>query len=271
MTEVSVATWNLHQAMDKRPENMAATWRYLETELRPTVALIQEAARVPETPGGHISSRDDDVRYETAVVGYSARVQALSDVTTRYSRKHPFAISPRVPAAFAAAQVVGLPEDDPPFVAISLYGIMAPLYAQTGILRAVADLIPLFDTPTFKKRIVLGGDLNVYDQTSDKVMRGRWQAILALIESLGLVNLLKLTQPERGPLPGCPCREPFCWHVETFRHRNAHPDKQGYFTTDYLFASKGLADRLSRPLEIWNRPEVWILSDHCPVMARFEF
>jgi hypothetical protein len=97
-----------------------------------------------------------------------------------------------------------------PFVAISQYGIMAPVCAQVGIIRAVADLIPLFDTKALNKRIVLGGDLNVYDQTSDKVMRERWLAILALIESLGLVNLLKLTQPERGPLEGCPCRQPDC-------------------------------------------------------------
>lgn len=51
MTGVSVATWNLHQAVDRRADNIEATWRYVETELRPTVALIQEAAVIPETPG----------------------------------------------------------------------------------------------------------------------------------------------------------------------------------------------------------------------------
>jgi endonuclease/exonuclease/phosphatase family metal-dependent hydrolase len=271
MTEISVATWNLHQAVDKRAENIGATWRYLEREVRPTIALVQEATVIPETPGGQVASRADDVGYATAVVGYGARLERLPEVTTRYSRRHAFVISPRVPATFAVAQVVDLPDDVEPFVAISLYGRMAPLYAQTGVLRAVADLIPLFDAPAFNRRIVLGGDLNVYDQTSDKVMRGRWKAILAIVESLGLVNLLKVTQPDRGPRPGCPCREPSCWHVETFHHRNAPAGREGYFTTDYLFASRDLADRLIRPLEVWGgtRPEVWELSDHCPLVARF--
>jgi len=248
---------------------MAATWSYLASELHPTIALVQEAAVVPEAPGGSFSSRGEDVRYETAVVGYAGRVEPLPPVVTRYDSRRPFTIAPRVPASFAAAQLSD-PPDNVPLVAISMYGIMAPVYAQTGVLRAVADLIPLFDAPAFRRRIVLGGDLNVYDQTTDKVMRGRWLAIVALIESLGLVNLLKVTQATRGPLAGCPCRDPNCWHVETFRHRNAHPDKAGYFNNDYLFATPELADRLTS-LEVRNEPEVWLLSDHCPLVARFAF
>ncbi len=157
-----------------------------------------------------------------------------------------------------------------PFIAVSQYGIMDPLYAQVGVIRAVADLIPLFDTKGLNQRIVLGGDLNVYDQTSDTLMRGRWTAILALIESLGLVSLLKSTQPQRGPLESCPCRRSDCWHVETFRHRNRGLDDPSYFTTDYLFASKELADSLVS-LEVRNYlHEVWELSDHCPLIATFD-
>jgi hypothetical protein len=101
-------------------------------------------------------------------------------------------------------------------------------------------------------------------------MRGRWKAILGLLESLGLINLLKATQGQRGPLPGCPCREVDCWHVETFRHRNRRTSDAGYFTTDYLFATPELADRLIG-FEVWNdRPEVWELSDHCPIVAQFD-
>ena len=135
----------------------------------------------------------------------------------------------------------------------------------------MADLIPLFDDPRHNRKVVLGGDLNAYDQSNDKVERGRWQAILALVESLGLVNLLKLTQPERGPLSGCPCVESACWHVETFRHLSRSADNPGYFTNDHLFATKDLADRLVR-LEVWgtDRLEVWKLSDHCPLVAHFD-
>ena len=273
MTEIAVATWNLHQGVDKRADNIAATWRYLEHEVRPTVALVQEAfgRSIPETPGGNAywTAGSNNVRYETVVVAYAGRLEPLPDVITRYSSRTPIAIRPRVPATFAVARVVGVPEVEP-FVAISLYGRMAPLYAQTSVLCAVADLIPLFDTPAFNRRIVLGGDLNVYDQTKDKAMRERWKAIIAVVESLGLVNLLKRTRGDRAPAPGCPCGEVDCWHVETFRHRNRRDDRPGYFTMDYLFATEDLAARLTA-LEVWgDRPEVWALSDHCPLVARFD-
>lgn len=268
MTEVSVATWNLHQAMDRRPANMAATQRFLEDEIRPTVALLQEVAVGSETALGPFFNQAGELPYGTAVVAYQGKLEPLPEVTTRYSATTAFQISPRVPGTFAAARVVDLPGVEP-FVAISLYGRMAPLYAQTSVLRAVADLVPLFDAPQLNRRIVIGGDLNVYDQTDDQVMRRRWEAILALIDSLGLVNLLKQTQPARGPLPDCPCKGPGCWHVETFRHRNRPADRPGFFTTDYLFASPDLASRLSR-LEVVGRQEAWELSDHCPVVAHFD-
>jgi hypothetical protein len=264
---MSIVSWNLHQAVDKRPVNMERTWRYLETELRPTIGLIQEAAVIPDTAGGHVASRSDR-GYSTVVIGYENAVESISDVVTRYSSRHSFPVSPTVPGGFAAAQLVD-PPDGMPFVAVSLYGIMAPLYAQTSVLRSIANLIPLFDTKELQRRIVVGGDLNVYDQTTDRTMKARWTAILALIESLGLVNLLKLTRHEREPLADCPCREPDCWHVETFRHRNRQPDQPGYFTTDYLFATPELTERLTN-FEAVNRPEVWELSDHCPLIARFQ-
>jgi hypothetical protein len=46
VTDVLVAAWNLHQAMDRRSANIDATWRYLEAEVAPTVALVQEAHRM---------------------------------------------------------------------------------------------------------------------------------------------------------------------------------------------------------------------------------
>lgn len=173
-----------------------------------------------------------------------------------------------MPATLAVARV--LIPDIEPFIAISVYGRMAPLYAQTAVLRLVADLIPLFDTPRLKRRIVLGGDLNGHTQTRNLVERRRWRAILDVVESLGLVNLLKQTQPDRGRYLDCNCDEVPCYHVETHRHRAMAKEQRGS-TNDYLFASKDLARRLTGTLEIWgDRPEVWQLSDHCPIVARFD-
>jgi endonuclease/exonuclease/phosphatase family metal-dependent hydrolase len=267
MTEVSVATWNLHQGVDRRPANVAATWAFLEQGVRPTVALVQEATSIPPAAGGAVWFPASEVPYDTAVVGYRAQVDPVPPVVTRYSRRTEFSIEPRVQATFALAQV--LVPSVAPFIAISLYGRMAPLYAQTALLRAIADIIPLFDATGLRDRIVLGGDLNAYDQTRDRVMQARWRAIIALLESLGLVNLLDFTRTERLPMPGCICGLEACYHAQTFRHRNAPPEAPG-LTTDYLFATKAMADRMTA-LEVWNdRPRVWELSDHCPLIARFD-
>jgi hypothetical protein len=271
VTRVSVATWNLHQAMDRRPINISTTWRYLEEQIRPTVALVQEALAntIPPTEGGSINSEAENVPYQAAIVAYAGRLERIDEVFTKYSSRQPFPLRPSIPGAFAVARVLDLPGTEP-FIAISLYGRMAPIYAQTTVLHAVADLIPLFDASPKNRLVVLGGDLNVYDQTRNVALHERWKAIVATVEALGMVNLFKLTQPERGPSAGCLCGDAACYHVETFRHRRQTANSPGLMT-DYLFATKALADRLVE-LEVWNdRPDVWTLSDHCPVVAHFEF
>jgi endonuclease/exonuclease/phosphatase family metal-dependent hydrolase len=266
---VSVATWNLHQGFDRRTTNIDATWRYLEEEIKPTVALLQEVDR-RSIRQGKLASPAGQTSFETAVVGYGVNLEEVPDVLTRHSKEITFPVRSTASGTFVAARVVAPTDGLEPFVAISAYGQMAPIYAQVSVLHAIADLIPLFDSP-LGRRVVLGGDLNVFDQAPDKLTRTRWTAILGALESLGLVNLLKLTQPDRGPLPGCPCRQVDCWHVETFRHRRNASGRAGYWTADYMFATQDLAERLVRPLEVWNdRPEDWALSDHCPLVARFE-
>lgn len=267
MTEISVATWNLHQGVDRRQANMDRTWQYLRDEVSPTVALVQEAFALPAVGGGAVSPDPAPMRYRTAVIGYAAKVAELPEIRTRYSTSTPFTIKPTLATTLAVAQV--FPADVDPLVAVSLYGRMAPLYAQTSVLVAAADLIPLFDDLRFRDRIVVGGDFNAYDQTGDMVMRDRWRAILAVFESLGLVNLAKATRVARGPLIGCVCRELDCYHVTTFIHRRAAAGSIGLMA-DYLFASPALASRLISFEVLADRPEVWEMSDHAPLVARFD-
>lgn len=270
MAEISVATWNLHHGVDKRAASVKKTWRFLADEIQPTVALIQEADGIPDTPGGQFHSRADEARYETAVVGYGGHLESVDAVVTPHS-KRAIDLTPTIPGTFAVAQLGGLPASDPPFVAVSLYGRIIGGYAQTSILRTLADLIPLFDSPRYKRRIVLGGDLNAFDQPpADRTSRRRWAVLFDLFKSLGLVNLLELTQAERGPLVGCRCGNAVCWHVATWRPASKRT-LPSLWCLDYLFATKELAERLSS-LEVWgkDRPEVWAISDHCPLVARFE-
>lgn len=274
MTEVSVATWNLHQGVDKHADHMAATWRYLEDKIQPIVALVQEAhGEIPPTPGGSISEEADDLgrwSYRTAVVAYEGRLEPMRETRSKYAKGRAYPLRLAVPASHAVARVELA--DQEPLVVASLYGRILEGYSQTSILRVIADLIPLFDTPLHRRRMVVGGDLNAFNTGPrvDDVSRERWAAILELFRSLGLVNLLEKTQAERGPLPGCRCgMGNDCYHVETWRAIHGVP---GVWCLDYLFATADLAARLKRPLEIWgvDRPEVWNLSDHCPLVARFD-
>ncbi len=270
MTAVTIASWNLHQAVDKRPANVAATWRFLAEEIQPSVALLQEVAEAADAADRLVFSQADNRGYATAVAAFEGHVVPLGPVKSRYSSRI-YDLQPRVPATFAAGRVVDIPEVDP-FVAVSLYGLLEGGYAQTNFLRALADLIPLIDAPKYGRRLVLGGDLNSWDQElKDRRSVHRWRAIFAFMESLGLVNLLKLTQPVRGPLVGCPCQLADCWHVETYRVIGAwQRGEPSFWTLDYMFATKELADRLT-DLEIWNsRADAWALSDHCPLVARFD-
>jgi hypothetical protein len=266
LTDITIATWNMHHGMDRRRATVDQGWAYLREGIAPTVALVQEAAEIPVVPGQAIESRAGDLRYRTGVVGYGVRVEPVPELRARYLGSSRVAIAPRVEATLALGMVTS--NSFAPFVAISMYGRIEGGYAQTNVLRAVADLIPLFDSRAYGNRVVLGGDLNVYDQTGDLVMKDRWQAIVRLIESLGLINLAKLTQPQRGRLKGCPCNELDCYHVTTFRHRNSRAGSRG-FMNDYLFATRDLAKGLSS-FKALDNPEVRALSDHAPLIAKFD-
>ncbi len=276
MPEISVATWNLHHGVDHRPERMAGTWGFLREVITPTVALIQEADGVPETDGDAVISPSGHPRrrFETAVVGYTGRVQHISEATSRYAKTRPVPIGPTTPLTHAAALVT--PPDADPFAAVSLYGIIDP-YSQASVLRALADLMPLLDDPVLGRRLVIGGDLNAYDNgpSADAASRARWAVIFELFRSLGLVNLLerrRATQRWEGlpPVPRCRCgRGDACFHVETWRSARG---SIGFWCLDYLFATKELEQHLVGEIEVWGEthPEVWGLSDHCPLVARFD-
>jgi hypothetical protein len=254
-------------------------WRSLaglaEPRIAPTVALIQEAISLADAPAQRVVEGADDRRFKTAVVAYDGALEPVVEARSKFDPA-PFSLKPSVPLTHAVARVVGL-DGVEPFVAVSMYGRIMRGYAQTSVLRAIADLIPLFDGPLPKKRIVLGGDLNVWNNGNgvDATGRRRWAAILDAVESLGFVNLLEKRSVEerrvgRGPMPGCRCAMgDRCYHVETWRAKLGVP---GVWCLDYLFATKEMADRLTGPVEVWGElhPEVWDLSDHCPLVARFD-
>ena len=68
-----------------------------------------------------------------------------------------------------------------PLTFVSVYAV-TDVYAQTTLLRIVADLIPLFDS-AHGTRVILGGDLNMGLTTSDPYYVERGNGILGALKS----------------------------------------------------------------------------------------
>jgi len=98
--------------------------------------------------------------------------------------------------------------------------------------------------------VVLGGDLNVSPQI-------RWpdtdahRAVIERIKAFGLRDCLGATH--QG-------------FVQTYRSRN--PRARGPWQGDWVFASERLNLLSCDPVDA---DQAWALSDHCPVVAEFEF
>ena len=78
---------------------------------------------------------------------------------------------------------------------ISLRGLLG--YAEQPILTAIADLMPLLDDRCVPRRIVVVGDFSIHTHSNDHDERRRAGPILAAMEALGLVNLVRDAK-ERG-------------------------------------------------------------------------
>jgi hypothetical protein len=271
---VKVVTWNMSHWEHRG--DPTATWSYLGS-LAPDVALLQEAILTedlganwrfcPQEPW----VIDEHRRWASGIATRQWALAPVGSVITRYSSSQEFAVIPD--SYYRGALAVGEVEvpDFGRVAVVSTYALMKPLYAQTTLLRMIADLIPLFDSPRYD-HYLLGGDLNVHTQVSDETELRRYQAILGAVESLGLVNCFKQTSATRGPLVGCRCREEVCYHARTHLHRTQVGSSReavgGH--NDYLFASPELAERLVGLRVVGDDdPAVWKLSNHCPVIGEF--
>lgn len=187
-------------------------------------------------------------------LGDGIDVQEIDAVRTRYSTQL-FSMLGSVPGAVMVARAA-VPEFGS-VTFVSVYGVMEHVYSQTTMLRIVADLIPLFDSPE-GEHVVLGGDFNVSTtMAAGRAELPRCKAILHAIESLGLQNLAEVVK-DRPPRPErCPCGEAECKHMFT------------YYTgqLDYLYATPSLARRCQRLHVPTDTTE---LSDHMPIVAEFD-
>jgi endonuclease/exonuclease/phosphatase (EEP) superfamily protein YafD len=140
-------------------------------------------------------------------------------------------------------------------VLVSLHGLhetfqlSSTRYAVSTVQRSLSDLTPLLDVHRSQMPVILAGDLNVNLQLP-------WpdgdahRAVIDRIKAFGLVDCLGSSDGDQIP---------------THRYLN-NPSSTPY-EDDWLFASPTLRLLDCQPVDT---EEGWALSDHCPVVARFE-
>ncbi|MDQ3525064.1 MAG: endonuclease/exonuclease/phosphatase family protein, partial [Chloroflexota bacterium] len=251
-----LVTWNLnHWRQPLLPvDTRRAAWDYLRADLQADVALVQEA--VP--PLGFDRGRavyGEIAGYRnwgSAVVALApaVTVEPVRSVRARWSRRR-FLLANTHPGSVAVARLCA--PDIQPITLVSVYGVLDGSSVST-MLRVIADLVPLFDSPD-GARVILGGDLNVSRSTADPVSLARSEAVLAAVRALGLVEAKSLVVEPPLSTKDCPCGlEDACGHVATW----------GSIELDHLFVTPSLATQVTKVTVDPSAVEAG-LSDHVPL------
>ena len=251
-------------------------WTYLESEIRPDVALLQEAhptsshSGVVFRAGGILDERGDkpkDLGWGSAVVSFGPTLRGIESAIGPF-RPEPNPILRTFPGCVAVAEV----QAPTSLVVVSAYGLIDRGYADSTVHRILSDLTPLIDERR-SRRMVIAGDLNITTQWSSKhrsFLKGRHEECLARdlnlmnrFEALGFHNVVVRTN---GPLSGCECQAgDSCRHVQTQRHdRSTFP-----WQNDYIFVTDDIL-KCKPTVEVFDRDEAWELSGHCPLVIEFD-
>ena len=247
----------------------ATAWAAIAS-LKPDISLLTEAV----VPGGSrgvwsragTHGRDGAQRLWTAAVMSDWPLSRVTDAQPQYRGKAcdvPFVCSR--PGVWEAARIET--PTGSALTAVALYGLMDEL-SDASVHRSLSELSPVLDDPRYKNLVIVGGDLNTGTQWSKTEQRwnDRDRSVLDRIAALGLVDCLRAKRAP-GRLEGCRCLEgDDCAHVRTRTDRQ-HPSIP--YQTDYLFASAGLASRLTY-CEALASDERFAMSDHAPIVADFE-
>lgn len=252
-----LVTWNLnHWRQPLLPaDTRRAAWEYMAHRIGAQVALVQEAVPPLDLPRGRAvyAEMAGHRNWGSAIVALDPQVaiEPLRSVRITYSRRR-YLLANTHPGSVAIAQLA-VP-DIPPITLVSVYGVMDGPVIST-MLRVIADLVPLFDSP-YGARVILGGDLNVSRASKNPTSLARAEAVFAAIRSLGLVEAKGLVAEPPPSSADCPCGSGgTCDHVPTW----------GSAELDHLFASPALAEQV-RGVSVDAAAVEAGLSDHVPLV-----
>jgi endonuclease/exonuclease/phosphatase family metal-dependent hydrolase len=256
-TALRLACWNMnHWRQPMLPTDTRRTaWEHLSTVIGAQIALVQEAVPPLELGrdravygeiGGHRNWGSAVVALDPAV-----SIEPLRAVRIPYTRRR-FLLANTHPGSVAIARLV-VPEIQP-ITLVSVYGVLDGSPVST-VLRVIADLVPLFDSP-HGARVIFGGDLNVSSSTKDPRQIARAEAVFAAIRALGLVEAKSLVSKPPASPPDCACGGGgTCKHLATWAN----------VELDHLFVSPALGGQLTA-LSLDTNAVVAGLSDHLPIV-----
>ena len=255
-----LVAWNMnHWQQPMLPTNTRhGGWEHLSNELRADVVLAQEA--VPPNGSeqwraayGEMAGHRD---WGSAVVAHDPHVlEPIRSVRARYSRRR-YILDKSHPGSVAVARLTVA--DLQPITLVSVYGVWdgSPV---GSMLRAMADLLPLFDSPD-GARVILGGDFNVSRSTDNPRHLEQAEAVLSVIRSFGLVEAKSLVADPPAGHADCACLGgPDCGHIATWRSAEL----------DHLFVSSSLAAQV-KALSTDATAVSNGLSDHVPLVLDLE-
>jgi endonuclease/exonuclease/phosphatase family metal-dependent hydrolase len=252
-----LATWNLnHWQQPIRPiDTRAAAWDFLRSDIKADAALIQETVPPKSLDRSSYVYREiaGHRPWGSAVVSFDPAVslEEIWAVRTPYSSRR-FTIANTYPGSVAIAEL-SIP-GVAPITLVSLYCVM-DVYAQTTLLRVIADLVPLFDS-AHGSRVILGGDLNLTKATQKELDLRRAKGVLGALESLGLEEVSAFIDNPPASNPECPCGGGgSCRHLLTWKGQEL----------DHLYVSLALRGQV-RGLVLRSDAVASGMSDHAPIV-----
>jgi exonuclease III len=255
-TPFRIVSWNMnHWRQPTRPEDTRAKgWDYLQGDLRPDVALLQETVPPASLDRRSVIYREiaDYRPWGSAIVTRPGLpLETIWAVPTRFSRRR-FQLANTFPGSVAVGEVTI--EGIAPITVVSVYNVI-DVYAQTTLLRIVADLIPLFDSAK-GSRVILAGDLNVSMTTQDPYYLQRGRAILGALTGLGLVEVTEAAKHRPSPWLDCPCGAAGrCAHLRTWQSHEL----------DHAYVTESLRDEVES-VSVDHEAVALGLSDHAPLV-----
>lgn len=134
-----------------------------------------------------------------------------------------------------------------------------PVYSETSLHRTLSDLTPIIDVRRNRSSVLLGGDFNASTQFPEP-FRSAYRVVHERLATLGLVNVS--SRRHGDGVPGCPCIDEPCTHVQTIEGPTPYQD-------DYLYASPDVTNAVT-DMQVARSDALEAVSDHMPLVLDVE-